>query len=147
MVDVTDNGLGFARGRCAPSLDIAPVTNAPTVFWYVERVSATVQQTHPNPERRSIPFEQSAGSAFAAGAAVRPEYNADPFATNSKARKPWEYKPAEARVTGKAYQPPRPRCACCDVELPPARSDARFCTNACRQKSYNRRKREAAAQA
>lgn len=37
-------------------------------------------------------------------------------------------------------------CACCGKTFDPVRADARFCSNACRQKSYRQRVAEAAAQ-
>ena len=37
-------------------------------------------------------------------------------------------------------------CACCGKTFDPVRADARFCSNACRQKSYRQRAAEAAAQ-
>ena len=111
---------------------------------------AAVRKTFPNPEPKPIPFAQKAQSAFDSGRVTPPEYRPDPFATNASAwwsRREfgWEYKPAEARVTGSPYQPPRPKCACCNAELEPARSDARFCGSACRQKAYRQRKAATAA--
>ena len=35
-------------------------------------------------------------------------------------------------------------CACCGKPFDPTRADARFCSNACRQKSYRQRSAEAA---
>ena len=37
-------------------------------------------------------------------------------------------------------------CACCGKTFDPVRADARFCSNACRQKSYRQRAAETAAQ-
>ena len=37
-------------------------------------------------------------------------------------------------------------CACCGKSFDPVRADARFCSNACRQKSYRQRAAEATAQ-
>ena len=36
-------------------------------------------------------------------------------------------------------------CACCGKTFDPVRADARFCSNACRQKSYRQRAAETAA--
>lgn len=37
-------------------------------------------------------------------------------------------------------------CACCGKSFDPVRADAKFCSNACRQKSYRQRAAEATAQ-
>jgi hypothetical protein len=129
--NVTDNIILVTTGRVRPEIGY--------------RISDKVRQTFPNPEPRSRPFEQTARSAFDTGSVVPPEYRADQHATNSKAWPGWEWKRAEAVVTGNTYSPPRPKCACCNVELEPARADARFCSNACRQKSYRRNKAASAA--
>jgi hypothetical protein len=108
------------------------------------REAALKEREQSQRNARETRSQRKARSAFDSGK-VPPGYRLDPSATNSQAWGGWEWKHTEAVVTGKAYSPPRPRCACCDAELPPARSDARFCSNACRQKSYRLRNAEARA--
>jgi predicted nucleic acid-binding Zn ribbon protein len=47
---------------------------------------------------------------------------------------------AAARNTRRRGLAMTERCAQCAAALPPARADARFCSNACRQRAYRRRR-------
>jgi hypothetical protein len=81
----------------------------------------------------------SARGAFAIGL---PSHLPDP--RRGRLLKPWESKPRRKfnpqSVTDNSIPEIRGTCACCDRDFTPARADARYCSGACKQKDYRKRR-------